>query len=67
MEVNRSELDLVIPKYLRCKLTGELLPRPFEHVTDEKPRLKEAKGHSKTRVSWLDMWPPAAIKTGTRT
>ena len=61
------ELDLVIPKYLRCKLTGELLSRPSEHVMDENPRLKEVKGHSKTRVSWLDMWPPAAVKTRTRT
>ena len=48
MGVNIPELDLVIPKYLRCKLTGELLSRPSEHVTDEKPRLKEVKGHSKT-------------------
>lgn len=61
------ELDLVIPKYLRCKLAGELLSRPSEHVMDEKPRLKEVKGHSKTRVSWLDMWPPATVKTRTRT
>ena len=44
------ELDLVIPKYLRCKLAGELLSRPSEHVMDEKPRLKEVKGHSKTSL-----------------